>query len=192
MQNIGRIKLVQIQPSSIKVGKPEQYDPTRLLVVDELLLSQTGVVGVTNDGQQIIDVHNTNHPHTKSRGDNGFSLGFVSHYNSMRSRFGEHIIDGYAGENIIVETNTIYSLADLQNCLAIQQVKTGRFISLTTVKVVEPCIPFSNFATQRSLAPYEVQETLHFLRYGRRGFLAELTDKVQIASIRTGDVLFRM
>lgn len=192
MHKIGPIIQIQIQPDSIKVGKPERYDPTRLLVVDELVLSEPGVMGVTHEGQHIIDIHNANHPKTKSRGDNGFSIGFTSHYKSMRSRFGKHIADACAGENILVETESMFSLDDLQNGLAIQQIRTGEYIFLTDIQPVVPCLPFSTYAANRPLAPYEVKETLQFLMDGRRGFLAELVDKSKTVSVCTGDVLYRV
>lgn len=192
MQEIGRIIAIQIQPASIKVGNPQRYDPTRLLRVDEVLLAQPGVIGVTRNGQQIIDVHNANHPQTKSRGDNGFSIGFTGHYESMRCRFGEHMVTGCAGENIIVKTNRMYQLADLQAGLAIEQAKTGAFIFLTDIAPVVPCLPFSTYAAHRPLAPSEVQETLQFLMYGRRGFLIELVDKGHTVSVQKGDILYRM
>ena len=192
MHKIGPIIQMQIQPASIKVGKPECYDPTRLLVVDELLLSEPGVVGVTHDDQRIVDVHNANHPKTKSRGDNGFSIGFTSHYESMRSHFGKHIADACAGENILVETDSIYSLDDLQNGLAIQQIRTGEYIVLTNIQPVVPCLPFSTYAANRSLAPHEVKETLQFLMDGRRGFLAELINKTKTVSVQPGDILYRV
>ncbi len=192
MQKIGHIILVQIQPASIKVGKPERYDPTRLLVVDELLLSQSGVVGVTSDGQHIVDVHNAHHPETKSRGDNGFSIGFTSHYESMRCRFGKHIADACAGENVLVETERMFSPSDLHCGLAIQQTRTGEFIFLTDIEPVVPCLPFSTYAANRLLEPNEVKETLQFLMDGRRGFLAELEAKGKTVSVRAGDVLHRI
>ena len=192
MQKIGSIIQIQIQPASIKVGQPERYDPTRLLVVNELLLSQAGVVGVTDDGQHIVDVHNANHPETKSRGDNGFSIGFTSHYESMRHRFGKHIANACAGENILVQTDTMFSLADLQNGVAILQTRTDEYIFLIDIQPVVPCLPFSNYAANRLLAPSEVKETLQFLMHGRRGFLAELMDKSKTVSVRTGDVLYKI
>ncbi len=192
MHKIGPISKIQIQPASIKVGKPERYDPTRLLVVDELLLSQPGVTGVTHDGQHIVDVHNANHPATKSRGDNGFSIGFSSHYASMRHHFGSHITDACAGENILVETDTIFSLTDLQNGLAIQKARTGEYILLTHIQPILPCLPFSSYAAREPLASYEVKEALQFLMDGRRGFLAELVDKSKTVSVQTGDVLYRV
>ena len=192
MQKIGRILLVQIQPESIKVGRPERYDPTRLLVVEQLILTEAGVVGVTRTGERIIDVHNAHHPCTKSRGDNGFSLGLTSYYDSMRSHFGKHIVDGCAGENILVATDTMYALAELQGGLAIQQQATGEFIFLTDIEAVVPCLPFSTYAAQRPLAHEEVKATLQFLMHGRRGFLAELADKGQVVSVCAGDVLFSL
>ncbi|GAC1662384.1 MAG: hypothetical protein PVS3B3_33560 [Ktedonobacteraceae bacterium] len=192
MHKIGPITHIQIQPASIKVGKPEHYDPTRLFVLDELLLSRSGVVGVVHDGQHIIDVHNANHPETKSRGDNGFSIGFTSHYESMRCRFGKHIVNACAGENIPIETDTIFSLANLHNGLAIQQTRTGEYIFLTDIQPIVPCLPFSIYAAKRRLAPSEVKETLQFLMHGRRGFLAELVDKSKTVSVHTGDILYRM
>jgi len=192
MYKIGPIIQLQIQPASIKVGKPERYDPTWLLIVEELLLSQPGVVGVTQDGQHIVDVHNAHHPQTKSRGDNGFSIGFTSHYESMRCHFGKHIVAACAGENILVETDIMFSLTDLQGGLAIQQVRTGEYIFLTDIQPVVPCLPFATYATNRPLAPSEVKDTLQFLMHGRRGFLAELVDKGKTVSIRRGDVLYKI
>ncbi len=192
MHKIGSIIQIQIQPISLKVGRPERYDPSRLLIVDELLLSQSGVLGVTHDGKHIIDIHNANHPATKSRGDNGFSIGFTSHYESMRSRFGEHVLNACAGENILVETNTMFSLADLQQGLAIQQARTGEYIVLTDIQPVVPCLPFATYAAHRPLATAEAKETLQFLMYGRRGFLAELVDKSKTVSVCTGDILYKV
>ena len=191
MQEIGRIVFVQIQPASIKVGKPERYDPTRLLKVENLLLSQSGVVGVTQEGRHIIDVHNELHPQTKSRGDNGFSLGFTSHYASLRSRFGQHLVDGCAGENIIVEADRMYSLDELQAGLAIQQAQTGEFILLTHVGPIFPCLPFSSYAAQRTLTSTDAKETLQFLMDGRRGFLAELVHREQTVTVQAGDALYK-
>ena len=192
MHKIGPIIQMQVQPASIKVGKPERYDPTRLLVVDELLLFQPGVVGIIHDGQHIVDVHNALHPETKSRGDNGFSIGFTSHYDSMRTCFGAHIADACAGENLLVETDSMFSLANLQNGLAIQQVQTGEYIFLTDIQPIVPCLPFATYVAHRPLASSEVKETLQFLMYGRRGFLAELVDKSKTVTVHTGDVLYTL
>ena len=192
MYKIGQIIHIQIQPTSIKVGPSERYDPTRLLVVDELLLSQPGVVGVTHEGQHAVDVHNAHHPETKSRGDNGFSIGFTSHYESMRHRFGDHIANAYAGENILVETNTLFSPDDLKNGLVILQAQTGNTVFLTDIRPILPCLPFSSYAANKPLASFEVKDALQFLMDGKRGFLAELVDKSTTVSVHTGDMLYKL
>src|SRR4029079_11330029 len=106
MQEIGRIKLVQIQCSSLKQGQRPYcyYDPTPLLVVERLLLAPRGAVGLTASGQQLTDVHHADHPESKNHGLlNGTSIGFTSHYRRMRDQFGAHLADGCAGENILIE-----------------------------------------------------------------------------------------
>ncbi len=53
MREIGLIKLVQVQRSSLKQGQRPQryYDPA------PLLLSPPGVCAVSADGESIIDIH---------------------------------------------------------------------------------------------------------------------------------------
>ena len=49
MREIGRVKLVQVHPAPLKVGRHPNayYDPSPLLVVDTLLVSPYGAIGVT-------------------------------------------------------------------------------------------------------------------------------------------------
>src|SRR5690606_21721652 len=92
MREIGIVKLVQIQQSSLKAGeKPQQYyDPTPLMMVDALEIAPEGVVGLTVDGGRVMDVHNQRHPESKNVGKNGVSVGFTSHYAFIQERFGAH------------------------------------------------------------------------------------------------------
>jgi len=191
MYKIGRIKQVQVQQSSLKVGSPEYYDPTPLLVVDHILVSTSGTVGVTADDRHIIDVHNANHPGSRNRGDNSLSLGFTSHYASMRSRFGLHLVDGCAGENILIETDKMYSFGELKHGLAVQKASTDEIIYLTNIEIAAPCVPFSQYAAkeQMPLSNEQTKEVLQFLHYGRRGFYAELADAQQEVSVQAGDIL---
>jgi len=196
VREIGRIKLVQVQQSSLKAGHDHNtyYDHTPLLVVDHILVAASGVVGVAVDENCIIDIHNANHPQSRNRGDNGLSIGFTSHYDSMRSRFGEHLEDGRAGENIIVETDTMYSLDDLGGGLVIQKAATGETIYFTIVEPITPCAPFSHYAAKNKepLSSIQLKETLQFLHRGRRGFYIEPTNLRQEVSIRAGDALFAL
>jgi MOSC domain-containing protein len=190
MHAIGLIKQVQVQRSSLKAGERpyRYYDPAQLLLVDGLLLSPRGVIGLTHDGEQIVDVHNADHPMSKNqKGVNGISIGFTSHYRAMRERFGPHLTDGCAGENILIETDDTFALGDLGERLAIQT-GAGALVFLTSLLVAAPCVEFSRFAAgQGERLPAEaLKATLQFLDDGRRGFYASLASE---AIVRAGDRL---
>jgi hypothetical protein len=191
MRPIGIIKLVQVQRSSLKSGeRPNRYyDPAPLLVVDRLLLSPRGVIGLTRDGERIVDIHNADHPMSKNqKGLNGISIGFTSHYRAMRQRFGPHLTDGCAGENILVETDDTFTLGDLGERLVIQT-GAGAIVPLTGLLVAAPCVEFSQFAAgQGERLPAEaLKATLQFLDDGMRGFYASLASEAGEALVRAGD-----
>ena len=188
MHLIGRVKQVQVQRSSLKIGEgPQQYyDPAPLLVVSRLLLTKRGAIGITSDGERIIDVHHGDHPASRYRGENGISLGFTSHYQGMRNRFGPHLRDGIAGESILIEdVGREFRLDELAEGVAIKDA-TGQLILLSEIEVAAPCTPFSQFAAGNSLSNQQLKETLQFLHYGRRGFYATLSRKQQEAEIQAG------
>ena len=188
MHFIGRVKQVQVQRSSLKVGeRPQQcYDPSPLLVVSRLLLTKRGPIGITADGERIIDVHHADHPASRYRGENGISLGFTSHYQTMRTRFGPHLRDGIAGENILIEdVGREFRLDELAEGVAIK-VASDQLILLAEIEVAAPCTPFSQFAAGDTLSKQALKETLQFLHYGRRGFYATLAHKQQEAEVQAG------
>jgi hypothetical protein len=190
MIEIGRIKQVQIQRSSLKAGERpyRYYDPAPLLVVDRLLLSPNGAIGLTTNGGKVVDVHNIEHPASKNQGVNGISIGFTSHYHAMRERFGPHLTDGCAGENILVETDGTFALADLGARLAIETA-AGAIVYLTDLLVAAPCVEFSRFAAgQGERLPAEaLKATLQFLDDGRRGFYARVEGEPVEAIVQAGD-----
>src|SRR5216683_2368218 len=195
MLEIGRIKAIQGQRSGLKVGRRLQtyYDPSPLLVVDSLLLSAKGCVGVAADGSQVMDIHHVDHPMSRnSQGVNGVAVGFTSHYAAMRTRFGQHMIDGCAGENILVDTERPFTLTDLEKGLAIQNPDTGQIVYLAQLKVAAPCVEFSLYAANfgMPLPAHELQEALQFLHKGRRGFYARLAEHQNSGSVRTNDRVF--
>jgi len=180
MHEIGRIKLLQVQQSGLKVKQQPYgyYDPTPLLTVKSLLLYPDGVIGVTPDGRRVIDVHHVEHPASRShKGVNGVSVRFTINYEAMLVNFGDHLVDGCAGENILVEADDIIRLADLGKRLAIQTQKTGELIYLTRLKVAAPCVEFSLFAASHGMAlpAPQLKETLQFLDGGKRGFYATVS-----------------
>jgi hypothetical protein len=194
MREIGLIKHVQLQRSSLKQGQRPQryYDPAPLLVVERLLLAPGGVSAVSAASEPIIDVHHADHPETKNRlGTNGISIGFTSHYGAMRDRYGAHLTDGCAGENILVESDHVWSLDQLGTALMIE-CADGQMVALAGLMTAAPCVEFSRFAhlSAEPLTSDQLRTTLQFLDDGIRGFYARLTDGQPDADIRAGDRVF--
>jgi hypothetical protein len=194
MREIGLIKRVQLQRSSLKQGQRPQryYDPASLLVVDHLLLASGGVSALSADGESIIDIHHAAHPETKnSLGKNSISIGFTSHYHAMCDRYGAHLHDGCAGENILVESDHVWSIEELGAGLVIQRAD-GPSVELAGLMTAAPCVEFSRFAhlSADPLTAEQLRTTLQFLDGGMRGFYARLADDLADAEIRAGDRVF--
>lgn len=174
VRTLGHVAFVQVAPRTVKVaGEPEGYDPTPLTRVDQLLLNRRGAVGLAEDGRWIMDVHHTDHPHSRNRrAGNGVSLGFTSHYAAMRDRFGSHMHDGCAGENIVIASDTQLVRENLGTFLVIHHRETAQYFVLDAIQIAEPCVPFARFALgeQQAESPAALKAGLQFLRWGMRGF----------------------
>ena len=176
MRLIGTIVRLQVQESSLKVGdKPRRYDPAPIRSVPAVSLGRAGVVGLTENGERIVDVHHREHPSSKNRGgENGISLGFTAHYRAMRQRFGPHLADGIAGENILIDTHRQFPVEDLANGVVVESAD-GRRLELRPVIVAAPCVEFSRYALRfpdGARPDATVTEALRFLDAGMRGFYA--------------------
>lgn len=191
MQKIGTVAFVQVQRYSMKkmVNDDLQYDTNPLLSVEKLWLTNEGIMGITNDNTVIVDVHSQAHPETKYRGDNKISFGFLPEYVAMRERFGEHMQDGIAGENILitVESDLPDNILDKKWIL---QTSDGQHIDLTSIVIAPPCREFSIFCDQETISGAELKETLQFLHNGRRGYYAELAHAGLTCTIQVGDSLY--
>jgi hypothetical protein len=195
MHEIGRIKRIQVQRIPLKRrNKPTRfYDPSPLLEVEMLLLSAKGIIGVTGDGREIMDAHHMDHPESRNvEGMNNISFGFASHYRSMREHFGDHLTDGIAGENVLVETEVMWQREDLGEMLALQNYTTGTIFYLRDILVAAPCIEFTQYAANHGLAlpPQVLKESLQFLDHGMRGFYAAITHPDDLITIQAGDKVF--
>jgi hypothetical protein len=173
---IGMIVRLQVQESSLKVGdKPRRYDPAPIRSVPAISLSAAGVVGLAENGKSIVDVHHRDHPTSKNRsGENGISLGFTGHYRAMRQRFGQHLADGIAGENILIEAGRQLQVEELAAGMVVEDAG-GRQLELRPVIVAAPCVEFSRYAMQfpnGARPDATVTEALRFLDAGMRGFYA--------------------
>ena len=196
MQELGRIVRLQVQRDSIKNGvKPfEVYTPVPNLVsVRSLHLTADGVEGIDESGTRLPDVHNATHPASKFRGDNGVSIGFTGHYTSMRDRFGDHMTDGIAGENITVAFNKNVSLEMIENGIVI--VGAQGEIRIAPWVILTPCNPFAKFCLKlpaETKPDRTVTEALQFLMNGMRGFSAVYDADMPQANIRIDDVVYAL
>ena len=187
MRFIGTIVRLQIQESSLKVGaKPRRYDPAPILAVPAIAISPSGVVGLLGHGETIIDVHHQNHPASKNRGgENGVSLGFTTHYLAMRRRFGQHLLDGLAGENILIEVDRRFEEADLAGGVAVEG-RDGSLLELRSVIVAAPCVEFACYALnfpERARPDATVKEALRYLDAGMRGFYATYAGEPAVVEV---------
>jgi len=147
MTPLGKVVRLQVQAEPLKSGeKPNKVYATAAIVeVERLLLTPTGAVGFDAAGAQILDVHNTAHPATRYTEGNTVSFGLTSHYARMRERFGPHMVDGCAGENILVETDAPLYLSELGERLGLRGAN-GEVLALANACVALPCVEFSKFA----------------------------------------------
>lgn len=191
MPVLGRIVRLQAQESSLKMGEAPRrwYDPAPIVDAPALRLTPDGVIAVSESGDEIVDVHNKRHPASKYRGDNGVSVGFLSHYDAMRREFGAHLNDGIAGENILIEIERMVDAEEIAQGLMIRT-SSGDEIRLDTVIVAAPCVEFARFALQ---FPHDakpdrtVTQAVQFLNGGMRGYYARYEG--HSAEIRLGDTV---
>ena len=177
MREIGPIVRLQVQRSSLKVGEAprRRYDPAPLLAVPALRLEPTGAIGLPATDEPVLDVHNSDHPTTRQRqGLNALSVGFTTHYQALRERFGEHLTDGVAGENILVDSDRQWTAAELAPGLVIATA-SGERVPLARVIVAAPCVEFTRWSLRfpdDARPDRTVTTGLQFLDAGQRGFYA--------------------
>lgn len=162
MELIGTVVRLQVQRSRLKPGPrgARVYDPAPLQPVTVLQVTPQGVVG---DG--ILDVHHADHPDSRFRGDNGLSVMTVARYAALREGYGPHLVDGIAGESLLLDTA---HLDDLSGPLLLD---TGDGLLELTGQVAAPCVEFTRFVLRRPLGDTgpEVRATLADLGGGARG-----------------------
>lgn len=195
LRELGRVKLTQLQPSGLIIETPSGYfyDPSRRVVVDRLKITSLGIEAITPEGEHVLDIHHISHPEKAYDDDDLVCIGFTSHYAAMRARFGEHMVDGIAGENIIIDFEQEVWPEDLGQQIGIENADTGHLALLDMVSFAAPCQEFSHFAAQsqyEKLPANKLKSILQFLGNGRRGFLLVLGDNQEEVSIRPGDRVF--
>lgn len=189
MRLLGTIVRLQYQRDHLKVPGPfgKRYDPISIVPVDELRLTPEGVLAGDPDDPQL-DVHHKQHDRSRNRGDNGISIGFTGHYTAMRNRLGDRVVDGIAGENILIDYEGVLKPADVRGGLVVETANGP--VSIERIKIATPCVEFSRFAMdfpENEAPDTRVTETLVFLNGGMRGFYASVDAE---ATFRAGDRVF--
>lgn len=195
IQELGSVKLTQLQPSGLIIKTPSGYfyDASRLVEVDSLTITPLGIEATTPDGEQVLDIHHISHPDKAYDDDDLVCIGFTSHYDAMRQRFGDHMVYGIAGENIIIEYDQEVWSEDLGERIGIQNPDTGDWVLLDLLSYAEPCSEFSHFSAQsqdQKLPADQLKSTLQFLGKGRRGFLLILSPGQTKVIVRPGDKVY--
>lgn len=195
---IGTVVRLQVQRSRLKPGErgARRYDPAPLLEVLALDVGPRGVVGHPGEGsgqgEGVLDVHHADHPDTRNvRLVNGLSLLPRAHYAAMRARFGRHLVDGAAGESVLLDTARPWTLDALRGSLALETAD-GDLLPLTGAVAAQPCIEFSRFCLgvepDAPVGP-EVQAAMADLSDGVRGFYVQAGGS---GRIETGARLVRL
>lgn len=173
MTFLGRVVRLQIQLDHLKQGQEPYrvYDPSPIKEVMSLWLSPQGAVAPTREGF-ILDVHHADRPQTRYRnGMNALSFGFTEACALVRTRFGSHLRDGIAGENVLLE-GPCPAPSSLIEGVRVEK-RDGRSFLLHDVIPAPPCAPFSCFlmgVRHVDADPQALKETLKFLSRGTRGF----------------------
>ena len=192
---LGKITLTQLQPNGLIIETPsgELFDPSRLMVASYLILTPQGIETTTTEGKRVLDIHHLEHPGKAYDDDDLVCIGFTSHYAAMRSRFGAHMVDGAAGENIIIDTQKEIWPEELGERIAIENQQTGQIAMLDVTRFAAPCAEFSHFAAHsqdKRLPAKELKDTLQFLGNGRRGFLLVLSEGQESFTVQPGDLVY--
>jgi hypothetical protein len=174
---LGTVVRLQVQRSRLKPGPApvRVYDPGPLLEVEALEVGPRGVVGQTTDGP-VLDVHHADHPDTRNRRlANGLSLLPRASYAALRARYGPHLVDGVAGESLLLDTDGPWDEADLAGRLLLETADGDR-LELEEVTAAPPCVEFSRFCLGLDPGPVgpDVRQALVDLDGGARGFTAQV------------------
>lgn len=119
------------------------------------------------------------------------SVGLTGHYARMRERFGNHLTDGIAGENILIDADRMLTEEDVSRGVVIET--SAGLVALTAVAGAPPCVEFSRFCAGYGLdqrSDRVISETLKFLNQGMRGFYATLADGQGEPVIAVGDMVY--
>jgi len=184
-----RIVRLQVQHGPVKVGRAPMrcYRPSAIVPVDRIVAGPRGVYGLTSVGEQILDVHHQDHPQSRDpRGRAGILFMGTGDYAALRDRYGEHVVDGIAGETVLLDAPD--GLASLHLPSVVTVSTTEGPLQLRDVREADPCVEFSRFCLRQEPAPTvdeAVRRALIDLDHGARGYrsVADGTGTVRIGDL---------
>jgi hypothetical protein len=202
---------LQIQTRPMKQGRApwRVYDPSCLREVEELRLTPEGVVGVPFGGPEMLDVHHARHELSRDpRGSAGVSVMATGDYAALRARYGDHMVDGIAGEGVLVDYRPgLAGLPMPEQILVRRGTREGRGevgtepsaqsgvptddadLVLHSVQIADPCVEFTRFCLRlppSDIVNQDVTQGLDDLGGGARGY--KMVSERQWV-LRRGDLL---
>ena len=172
-QVLGTVVRLQVQTDHLK-PRPSgsgHYDPVPLREVDRLDLSSRGCVAPGG----LLDLHHADHPESRNaRLVNGLSVLPRAHYERMRARYGPHVVDGAAGENVLIASEGPWTEKDLAGRLLLEV--DGGTVAVRAPMAAPPCVEFSRWCLRRDDLDVddEVRAVLEDLDHGMRGFYLQV------------------
>ncbi|MEP6561710.1 MAG: hypothetical protein ABJD68_11655 [Nakamurella sp.] len=185
-----RIVRLQVQNGPVKIGRAplRSYEPAVIIPVASINAGPRGVQGVTSDGELILDVHHQDHPQSRDRrGRAGILFIGTGDYDSLRGRYGDHLVDGIAGETILLDAPDGLAGKALPTTVVVST--TAGPVELRAVRAADPCVEFSRFCLLQDVSPEvddAVRKTLIELDGGARGYRSVASAE---GSISVGDVV---
>jgi hypothetical protein len=103
------------------------------------------------------------------------------------------MVNGIAGENIIIEYSEEVWPDDLSQKLGIENQDKGEMANFEMVSFVSLCVEFSKFYMQsqyKKIPANKITDILKFLGNGRRGFSLVTNKLHDVINVRPGDKVF--
>jgi hypothetical protein len=198
---------LQVQVRPMKQGRApwRVYDPSCLREVDRLRLTPRGVVGILDDGTEVVDVHHADHPECRDRrGTSGLSVMATGDYAALRARYGDHLVDGIAGEGVLVDHLPGLARRAMPEDMVVRRAGVADpgagdraaaadpgpgDLPLRGVHVAEPCVEFTRYCLRLPASDSvggDVAAALLDLGDGARGYKMVAGDEWML---RRGDLL---
>jgi hypothetical protein len=181
---------LQVQSGPVKPGRAplRVYDPAVIVRVLSINAGPRGVQGITAKGQTVLDVHHQDHPKSRDRkGKAGILLMGTGDYHALRDRYGDHVVDGIAGETVLLDAPDGLAGRTLPTTVTVTTA-TGS-LELHAVRAAAPCVEFSRFCLRQPVSrdvDEAVRQTLIDLDGGARGYRSIASTA---GTISVGDVV---